>query len=129
MGRKRGLSDEAKWGYLLVAPTIIGLIVLNVYPFIQTLILSFSTTHPFGFYEISGIGNYVKMFSSQEFWKATLELCLFLYFNGAGRDFSGSGNSSAAECEDCRKDCLPRHLFSADGSCAGSSGYGLEMDF
>ena len=44
MGRKRGLSDEAKWGYLLVAPTIIGLIVLNVYPFIQTLILSFSTT-------------------------------------------------------------------------------------
>ena len=71
MGRKRGLSDEAKWGYLLVAPTIIGLIVLNVYPFIQTLILSFSTTHPFGFYEISGIGNYVKMFSSQEFWKAT----------------------------------------------------------
>ena len=66
MGRKRGLSDEAKWGYLLVAPTIIGLIVLNVYPFIQTLILSFSTTHPFGFYEISGSGYYVNMFSSQE---------------------------------------------------------------
>lgn len=71
MGRKRGLTDEAKWGYILVAPTIIGLILLNVYPFLQTLILSFSTTHPFGFYEISGVGNYVKMFSSEEFWKAT----------------------------------------------------------
>ena len=71
MGKKKGLSDEAKWGYILVAPTIIGLIVLNVYPFLQTLVLSFSTTHPFGFYEISGIGNYTKMFASEEFWKAT----------------------------------------------------------
>lgn len=41
MGKKRTLTDEAKWGYILVAPTIIGLIVLNVYPFIQTLIFKF----------------------------------------------------------------------------------------
>ncbi|MCI6886366.1 MAG: sugar ABC transporter permease [Lachnospiraceae bacterium] len=71
MGKKKWLTEEAKWGYLLVAPTILGLIVLNVYPFIQTLVLSFSTTHPFGFYEITGVQNYVKMFSSLEFWKAT----------------------------------------------------------
>lgn len=60
-----------KWGYLLVTPTILGLILLNVYPFIKTLILSFSTTHPFGFYELSGVGNYTQMFGSREFWKAT----------------------------------------------------------
>ena len=71
MGKKRWLTDDAKWGYLLVAPTIIGLLVLNVYPFVQTLVLSFSTTHPFGIYEISGVENYVRMFSSAEFWKAT----------------------------------------------------------
>lgn len=71
MGKKKWLTEDAKWGYLLVAPTILGLIVLNVYPFIQTLVLSFSTTHPFGFYEITGVQNYVKMFSSMEFWKAT----------------------------------------------------------
>ncbi len=71
MGKKKWLTEDAKWGYLLVAPTILGLIVLNVYPFIQTLVLSFSTTHPFGFYEITGVQNYVKMFSSLEFWKAT----------------------------------------------------------
>ena len=29
------------WGYLMIAPTIIGLIVLNVYPFIDTIILNF----------------------------------------------------------------------------------------
>ena len=71
MGKKKWLTEDAKWGYLLVAPTIIGLILLNVYPFIQTLVLSFSTTHPFGYYEITGIGNYVQMFSDKEFWKAT----------------------------------------------------------
>lgn len=71
MGKKGFLTDETKWGYILVAPTIIGLIVLNVYPFIQTLALSFSTTHPFGIYEISGIDNYRQMFASREFWKAT----------------------------------------------------------
>jgi len=71
MGKKKWLTEDAKWGYLMVAPTIIGLIVLNVYPFIQTLVVSFSTTHPFGFYELSGIGNYVQMFGNREFWKAT----------------------------------------------------------
>lgn len=71
MGKKKWLTEDAKWGYLLVAPTIIGLIVLNVWPFIQTLVLSFSTTHPFGYYELSGIGNYTQMFGNQEFWKAT----------------------------------------------------------
>lgn len=71
MGKKKWLTDDAKWGYLLIAPTIIGLLVLNVYPFLQTLVLSFSTTHPFGFYEITGVDNYVQMFSNKEFWKAT----------------------------------------------------------
>ena len=71
MGKKHILTDDAKWGYLLVAPTIIGLIILNVYPFIQTLVLSFSTTHPFGIYEVTGIQNYEQMFASKEFWKAT----------------------------------------------------------
>lgn len=71
MGKKKWLTEDAKWGYLLVAPTILGLIILNVYPFIQTLILSFSTTHPFGIYELSGVENYVQMFGNGEFWKAT----------------------------------------------------------
>lgn len=71
MKQKKWLTEDAKWGYLMVAPTIIGLLVLNVWPFIQTVILSFSTTHPFGYYELSGIGNYIQMFGNKEFWKAT----------------------------------------------------------
>ncbi len=71
MENKKWLTEDAKWGYLLVAPTIIGLLVLNVYPFIQTIVLSVSTTHPFGYFEISGFGNYAQMFGNKEFWKAT----------------------------------------------------------
>jgi multiple sugar transport system permease protein len=71
MGKNKTFTEDDKWGLILVAPTIIGLIVLNVWPFIQTIILSFSTTHPFGYFELSGVQNYVQMFSSKEFWKAT----------------------------------------------------------
>lgn len=77
MGKKKQFTEDMKWGYLLVAPTIIGLVILNVYPFIKTLILSFSTTHPFGIYELSGVENYVKMFENKEFWKATFNSIYF----------------------------------------------------
>lgn len=77
MGKKSHMNSEAKWGYLMVAPTVLGLIILNVYPFIKTLILSFSETHPFGFYKLSGVENYVQMFQSTEFWKATWNTIYF----------------------------------------------------
>ncbi len=67
---KKSKSDMF-WGYLMIFPTILGLIVLNIYPFIETIIMSLSSTKAFGAYEFSGIQNYVEMFSSQEFWKAT----------------------------------------------------------
>ena len=69
--------QEAFWGYLMVAPTIIGLIVLNFYPFFDTLKPSFAKTLPSGLYKMQGIDNYVKMFSSAEFWKATWNTIYF----------------------------------------------------
>ena len=68
---------EQNWGWIMVAPTIIGLLVLNVYPFIQTLIMSFSTHLGFGTYEFKGIGNYTDMLKSPEFWKATWNTIYF----------------------------------------------------
>lgn len=71
--------EESMWGYLMVAPTIIGLLVLNLYPFLNTLVLSFSKTKPFGLYELRGVQNYVKMFQSLEFWRAnwnTIYFCI-----------------------------------------------------
>lgn len=69
--KKRILNSESAWGYLFIAPTIVGLLVLNVYPFIQTLILSFSSTKAFGGFEFCGLSNYTEMFHNKEFWKAT----------------------------------------------------------
>lgn len=69
--KKKRLGDDGVWGYLFVAPTIIGLLVLNIYPFIQTVILSFSKTKAFGASVFCGFENYITMFQDAEFWKAT----------------------------------------------------------
>ncbi|MCI8862241.1 MAG: sugar ABC transporter permease [Lachnospiraceae bacterium] len=65
------------WGYIMVAPTIIGLLVLNLYPFIDTLKLSFTKTKPFGFYEFNGLTNYITMFTNADFWRANLNTIYF----------------------------------------------------
>lgn len=71
------VRSENFWGYLMVAPTVIGLLVLNIYPFLDTIKLSFSKTRPFGLYELRGIENYVEMFTSAEFWRANLNTIWF----------------------------------------------------
>ena len=63
--------DGYVWGYLMVAPTIIGLIVLNIVPFFQTIYMSFFKSKAFGAYQFCGLENYIEMFKSPEFWKAT----------------------------------------------------------
>jgi len=68
---------EQNWGWLMVAPTIIGLVVLNVWPFIQTLYASFCEHLGFGHYRFNGIQNYADVFSRPEFWKATWNTIYF----------------------------------------------------
>ena len=45
---KRPKSDPKTWAwaYALIAPTIIGLCVLNIYPFFYTIYLSLLKYHP-----------------------------------------------------------------------------------
>ena len=69
--------SESRWAYLMVAPTVIGLLVLNIYPFLDTITLSFSKTLPFGMYELQGLNNYIEMFTSPEFWRANLNTLYF----------------------------------------------------
>ena len=73
----RAARIEQNWGWFMVAPTIIGLIVLNVWPFIQTIYASFCEHLGFGHYQFIGIGNYVNMFQNAEFWRATGNTLLF----------------------------------------------------
>lgn len=73
MFQKQTLAEkwEQRWAYLMIAPTIIGLLVLNYSPLLDTIRLSFSETQTFGKSTFNGIDNYIQMFSTPEFWKAT----------------------------------------------------------
>ena len=68
---------EENWGWIMVAPTIIGLIVLNLWPFVQTLYTSFCEHLGFGHYKFIGLANYVEIFQTPEFWKATWNTIYF----------------------------------------------------
>ncbi len=68
---------EENWGWIMVAPTIIGLIVLNLWPFVQTIYTSFCEHLGFGHYKFIGIGNFIRMFENAEFWRATWNTILF----------------------------------------------------
>ena len=70
-------TTEESWGWFMIAPTIIGLVVLNLWPFVQTLYSSFCEHLGFGHYKFIGLQNYKDMFGNTEFWKATWNTVYF----------------------------------------------------
>jgi multiple sugar transport system permease protein len=67
----RNVLNEWKWAYLMVAPTMIGLFVLNIIPIIQTVYLSFFKSGAFGKGNIFvGFDNYKRMLSDAQTWYA-----------------------------------------------------------
>lgn len=66
-------KSQAIWGLAFVAPTMIGLIVLNFYPIFFTIYQSFCKTGDFGMGNVFiGLENYITILteSSHEFWIA-----------------------------------------------------------
>jgi multiple sugar transport system permease protein len=62
---------EAKWGLLFVAPTILGLIILNFYPIFNTIYQSFCKTGDFGRGNtFVGLANYSKVLAASETWQS-----------------------------------------------------------
>ena len=55
-------------GYFFVAPTIIGLLILNIYPIFKTLLLSFSASTGFEEYVFSGLNNFTRVLKDREVW-------------------------------------------------------------
>lgn len=64
--------NEWGWAYFMVAPTVIGLLVLNIIPAIDTLILSFQQAGSFGRNKWIGLLNYQKLFTDTEVLKAMI---------------------------------------------------------
>lgn len=71
-GTARARSENI-WGWLFVLPTMIGLIVLNIYPIFDTIKQSFFKTGDFGIGDkFVGIDNYIDMLSDSETWDALI---------------------------------------------------------
>lgn len=63
--------SEARWAWLFVAPTMLGLIILNFYPIFNTIYQSFFKTGDFGKGNIFiGLANYGKIFKAAETWQS-----------------------------------------------------------
>lgn len=72
---KLSSRQKSEWfyGYLFILPTILGLIVLNIYPIIKTISESFYKTGDFGKNsKFIGFANYTKLFKNQEIWQAII---------------------------------------------------------
>lgn len=68
------LKTDLFWGYFFVAPTIIGLVVLNIIPFFQSVGLSLVDKHT----EAVGLSNYIRMFTADDyFWRSNLNTLYF----------------------------------------------------
>lgn len=71
--KSRQKLNEALWGWLFIAPTVIGLIILNIIPIFQTIYQSFFKTGAFGKGNIFvGLENYRKMFNDAAVWQALI---------------------------------------------------------
>lgn len=68
----RGRS-EFLWGWAFILPTVVGLLVLNIIPILQTIYQSFFKTGDFGKGNIFvGFQNYKKVFGDTEVWQAVI---------------------------------------------------------
>ena len=62
-------KNEAKWAWAFVTPTMLGLIILNFYPVVNTIYQSFCKTGDFGKgNKFVGLANYQTVLSASETW-------------------------------------------------------------
>lgn len=65
------------WGYFFIAPTTIGLLVLNFYPIFSTIIMSFSESGAFNTFEFAGAQNYTTLLSDSQTWVSLKNTLIF----------------------------------------------------
>ena len=71
---RRRLTPTARsdlmWGYLMIAPLLIGLLIFYIWPVFQTLYFSFTEWGAFGKYHWTGLKNYEAMLHDPDLWMA-----------------------------------------------------------
>lgn len=119
--------NQRKWGWAFILPTMIGIIVLNLWPIVQTIYQSFCKVGSFGDSSFAGFANYKKMFADPEVWQSLLNtfkyaiievpfsiaiaLILAVFLN---RKMHG-------------RTIIQSNILPANGSCTCSCSHGMEM--
>ncbi|QBD83708.1 sugar ABC transporter permease [Ktedonosporobacter rubrisoli] len=75
--RDRLAHKEALWGYLLIAPLMLGLGIFYLWPVVQNFYFSFTLWGAFGTYRWIGGYNYLKLLHDPELWQAVGNTLLF----------------------------------------------------
>lgn len=75
---KKYKKEHIIWGLLMTIPSIIGLIILNIIPFFQTIYLSFCETGDFGRNIWSGLDNYKRFLGDAAVWTATKNTIIYV---------------------------------------------------
>lgn len=75
---RRRFKSQWFWAYLLIAPTIIGLCALNIYPFFDSIRTSLYRSQGLGAAQYVGLDNYIKMFSDATTWQVTLNTLYYM---------------------------------------------------
>ncbi len=66
-------KSEWIWGWMFIFPAMLGLIVLNIYPIVKTIMESFYKTGDFGKgNKFIGFANYAKILKDPEVWQAVI---------------------------------------------------------
>lgn len=63
-------KEDYMWGYIFIAPLLLGLIIFYIYPFIKNFFYSFTDINNFNQATFVGLENYAKMFSDPELWQS-----------------------------------------------------------
>ena len=76
---KKKAREQFVWGWALILPTIIGLVILNIIPIFQTIYLTFFKTGAFGLNNIFiGLANYKKAFNDVIILKAIRNTFIYM---------------------------------------------------
>lgn len=70
-------TSDYFWGYLMSMPTVIGLIILNIIPFIYTIYLSFTESDGLSSPEWIGLENFKRLVVNSEVWHSVLNTFYF----------------------------------------------------
>lgn len=122
-------KNEAKWGLIFVAPTIIGLLILNYYPIFETVYQSFCKTGDFGIEnKFIGLKNYITLFHDKEVFQTLFNAVKYAAVSLPLTIIISLVLAVLLNRKIKRKRNLPYDLFPAYGLRSCSNSNGMEMD-